>query len=851
VSAAPGRVASHRREPLVRGWELCAVAAGRLDNPSQLSDMAIGPWVAADVVGTAASVLRAAGAWSLDDPPRRFDAEDWWYRLRFDAPAADDGDELVLGFDGLASVAEVWLNGEPLFRSDNMFVAHEHAVHTRLRRGRNELAMRFHALDAVLQARRPRPRWRAPMIENQQLRWQRTTLLGRTPGWSPPAAAVGPWKDIWLERRTLVDVGELRVDAALDATGAGSVRVCGAIRALTARRVHAVALELARDGEVHRGSLSTGPGTAVAGTLRIAQPALWWPHTHGEPALYQARLQLTLSGCDEPVSVDLGRIGFRSLALDHGDGRFALSVNGVPVFCRGACWTPLDVVSLRATPDELRAAVAQARDAGMNMLRLSGSMVYEDDAFHDACDALGMLVWQDFMFANMDYPADDPAFAASVEREVKQQLARWRTRPSLALLCGNSEVEQQAAMWGAPRGCWQPALFHQAIARWTAESLPGVPYWPSSAHGGAFPFQGNAGSTSYYGVGAYLRPLDDARRADVRFAAECLAFANVPDDRTIARMPGGAALRVHQPAWKQRTPRDLGAGWDFEDVRDHYLALLYRVDPARTRSLDHERYLALSREVSGEVMAATFAEWRRADSNCGGALVWLLRDLWPGAGWGLLDDQGRPKPCFHHLRRALQPVGIAITDEGGNGLVVHLVNERPQPLDATLHLAAYTEDGARVGQASCPVGLPPRGAQAVAMAGLFDGFFDFSASYRFGPPPASVVVATLQGRDERLLGEAFHFPSGLPAGSDSEPGLVAMVTGRSDDTLELTLHTERFAQSVRIALDGHSAEDNHFHLAPGATRAIRLRPQGRAVAAGRGSVQALNSRRAVGFEVTR
>ena len=237
------------------------------------------------------------------------------------------------------------------------------------------------------------------------------------------------------------------------------------------------------------------------------------------------------------------------------------------------------------------------------MLRVNGCMVYEDDAFFDACDALGLLVWQDFMFANMDYPASDAGFMASVREEARQQLARWQAHPSLAVICGNSEAEQQAAMWGAPREAWAQPLFDEQLAALAGELCPGVTYWPSSAHGGAFPHQNNVGTTSYYGVGAYLRPMEDARRAGLRFATECLAFANVPPPATLARMPGGTSLRTHHPGWKARAPRDLGAGWDFEDVRDHYLQRLYGVDPVALRSTDHERYLQLSRAVSAEVIA--------------------------------------------------------------------------------------------------------------------------------------------------------------------------------------------------------------------------------------------------------
>jgi beta-mannosidase len=840
-----GRVATHRRERLVRDWEMAAVPAGSLDNPSQLADTGPHAWIAATRPGTVAGVLRDAGAWSLDHPPRRFDADDWWYRTHFNAPEADDGDQVVLGFDGLATLAEVWLNGEPLLSSDNMFLAHEHEVRSRLRTGRNELVMRFRSLDAALTAKRPRPAWRAPMIENQQLRWFRTTVLGRTPGWSPPAAPVGPWRDVWIETRSLVDVSRLRLHATVDESG-GQVQVSGSIAAHTGQRIDAIVIEVERDGQGHRTLLSREAGTQFSGSLRVDQPTLWWPHTHGEPALYDARLSVSLAGRNDPVIVDLGRIGFRRIEVDTSQGRFAIRVNGTPVFCRGACWTPPDPVSFASDRGRYAQAIEQVRQAGMNTLRVGGTMVYEDDAFHDACDEQGVLVWQELMFSNMDYPTE-PAFLASVEGEVRHQLSRLQSRPSLAVVCGNSEVEQQAAMWGATRERWTPALFHEHVPAWVRETLPHTAYWPSSAHGGAFPFQGDAGTTSYYGVGAYLRPQDDARRADLSFATECLAFANLPDASTIARMPGGESLKVTHPGWKSRTPRDLGAGWDFEDVRDHYLAALFRIDPAALRAVEHERYLELGRVATGEVMAAAFKEWRRAGSRCGGALVWFLRDLWAGAGWGLLDDQGQAKAAMHILGRALQPLSLAFTDEGGNGLCLHMVNEEAAPVAANLFIAAYNESAALVGHGSQAVMLDARTATGLPVAGLFDGFLDLSAAYRFGPPPAQVVVVSLLDNGGNLLAQDFHFPAGLSSERVDDVGLAAAITGRSAEGIELTIHTERLAQHVCIAWPGFVPADNHFHLAPRGARTLSLRGQA-AGAARRGTLRALNSRRIITIE---
>jgi len=237
-------------------------------------------------------------------------------------------------------------------------------------------------------------------------------------------------------------------------------------------------------------------------------------------------------------------------------------------------------------------------------------------------------------------------------------LSRLQGRPSIAVLCGGSEVAQQAAMLGLPRERWQSALFEETLPAIAASMCPDVPYVPSTPWGGTHPFQVNVGVSHYYGVGAYLRPLSDARTSEVRFTSECLGFSNVPDAATVALVPGGIAGAGHHPGWKSRVPRDSGAPWDFEDVRDHYFEALYNTDARLLRSTDPARYMALSRIVTGEVMAHVMSEWRRPASSCRGALIWFYRDMWPGAGWGLVDSLGKPKAAFYIVRRAMLPVAL-------------------------------------------------------------------------------------------------------------------------------------------------------------------------------------------------
>lgn len=806
---------AQRTVQLSSGWMMAEASPGAIGSPDALAGAGLS-WLPVDVPSTVASALRRAGLWSLDGAPRRFDASDWWFRTTFRTEPKEVGDELWLALDGIATIAEVWLNGARILEVAGMFTAHEERIDD-LADGEHALVICCRSLDAALAARRARPRWRVPMLEQQQLRWHRTSLLGRTPGWSPPVAPVGPWRGVRLEYRRGVRLTDVRLDARGDGRLIAS---CGAL-ARDGSPATDVVLHLAGTGRTY--SIPLVPGGEdgrFAADVRLDGVARWFPHTHGESPLYDARLEVTHHSGDSEIS--LGALGFRSVSRTGGRDAFALAINDVPVFARGACWTPIDPVALDASDEALTAAMRQLVDGGMNMLRVGGTMVYESDAFLDACDAHGIMLWQDFMFANMDYPEDE-AFTRLVEIEARQQLARWQGRPSLTVLCGNSEGEQQAAMWGAERSRWLAPLFRERLATLCSEWSPGAPYVASSATEGDFPHQSNAGPSSYYGVGAYLRDVDDARRAEVRFASECLAFANVPSVDSMAKSPVLRGARVHHSAWKSRTPRDLGAGWDFDDVRDHYFARLFGVDALAVRYADHERYLELGRVVTGEIMSRVFTEWRRRRSVTRGGLVWFLRDLRDGAGWGLVDASGEPKPAWHFVRRALAPIAVGMTDEGTNGLALHVVNDRPSTLHAVLELGLYRDGAERLEGVHREISVAPHESVEYNAAGLLDRFIDVNQAYRFGPASHDLVVATLRNAEGGVISQALHLPNGWPAARERDVGLTASVERQDEDTYLLAVESQRVALAVRVEVPGFGCGDDYFHVVPGIGRTLLLR----------------------------
>ena len=795
--------------PLETGWEMASPTL---------------QFIPATVPGTVAAALRDHKSWKRADDIR-FDASEHWFRCRFSAVLPKTGEEIAIRFGGIATVAEVFLNGEMILQSDSMFASHEVDV-SKLVRDKNELLIVCRSLTAAMREKRrklPVARWRTRVVAEQQLRWFRTTLLGRVPGFAPEPEPVGPWRPITLVRRRLIVEDSTRQTKFDGPHGTVDIHLRMRVADNAARPVSGrllvgdaeAPLEFEAYGDIHHGRSS----------ISIPNARLWWPHTHGQPALYPVQVKLDLAD-GSTVTLDDVPAGFRSVAMDDD---MALRVNGAPIFCRGVVWTPPDVVSLNASPDVLRHRLELLRDGGFNLIRLAGTTIYESEVFHRLCDELGLLVWQDMMFANMDYPFEDPNFHEAVRSEAQAELSRLGRHPSTAVICGNSEIEQQVGMLGLDSSLGRGSFFGEELPEIAANCCPGIPYIPSAPCGGDQPFRTRTGVANYFGVGAYLRPLEDVRRAEVRFASECLAFSNVPEPEVIDRMalttPGGISP-IH-PVWKRAVPRDSGAGWDFEDVRDHYLNLLYSIDPAALRYADPNRYWELSRTASGEVMAEVFGEWRRAGSPCNGGIILWSADLDPGAGWGILDSQGNPKAPYWFLKRVLAPCAIWTTDEGLNGVDIHVANDTATRREAWLRVAIYRNGELKVSESERLIVIPQHTALTFGVEEILGRFVDAAYAYRFGPPGHDLIAASLHAaRCGVPFAQAFCSPTGRSAERRpmDELGIAVEARVLDDGTIEMFFAARRYAYGVRASASGWMPDDAYFGIEPGVRRRILLRP---------------------------
>ena len=714
-----------------------------------------GPFAEVAVPCTVAGLLRDRGEWRLGDAAP-FDDEYWVFRCRFAG-----GDENRLEFDGLTPGAVVMLNGVEIGRCDSMFVGLRLPIALE---AENVLEIRFPPLDHL--PRKPRARWRTRLLD-QRWRWVRTTAIGRMPALSPLFGTIGPWRAVRLVRR---EVEQVAVQVKLDGRD-GIVTWSGTPLAAS------------------RGTLRLGDqraelrGDRWHAALRIRNVERWWPHTHGA----QPRYRLALDG-----GAWRDDVAFRTIErIDP----FGLQINGVDVFCRGACWIPPDPVGLsdHATP-----ALEVARASHFNMMRVTANTLYESDAFYAECDRLGILVWQDFMFASVDYPFADDTFAALARAEANEFLCRTQTRACVAVLCGNSEVEMQAMLVGKP--IETPEFFADILPKICTAIRPDVPYVTGTPGGSVPMVVPQDGWSHYYGVGVFLRPLADARLSQVRFATECLGFAQPPARATQAEWA--------DVPWAERITRiDSGVG-DFLETHRYYVRTVYGLNPDTLERDDPVLWRALFEMLPGELMAATYAEWR-VTGQCRAGLIWNWQDMWPSAGLGLRDSAGRSKASMYYLRRSLAPRAVFVADEGLNGLFVRLLNELDVPAHTDLMIELFS-DGACTERHVVPQTVAPRGRATVGIDSILGRFADVQRAWQLGSTACDLLVARWGD-----AAPAFYFPGGWPVPMRIRVGLHA---ARVADSLRIG--TRAFAHTVVI--DGADASDNYFHLAPNEERTVKV-----------------------------
>ncbi|MGW2894592.1 glycoside hydrolase family 2 protein [Streptomyces sp. NPDC001212] len=600
---------------------------------------------------------------------------EWAYERRLDAGSEHERTDLV--FDGLDTAAEITLDGARLGRVRNMHRSYRFDVTGR----RGDLTVRFDSAYTEAEAVRARVGER-PSAYAEPFAHIRKMACSFGWDWGPTLVTAGIWRPVRLESWSTARIERVRpVVTVEDGTGVVEVH----IEVERTRSEAELAVEAGVAGVRARAAVD---GTAAVVRLRVPDAGLWWPRGYGGQPLYE--LELTLLHGTEVLDTRRHRIGFRSVELDtsadeYGSG-FTLVVNGERLFARGVNWIPDDVFPSRITRERYRERLGQAAAAGVDLVRVWGGGIYESEDFYDACDELGLLVWQDFPFACAAYPEEQP-LRGEVEAEARENVVRLMPHPSLVLWNGNNEN-----LWGFRDWDWEPRLagdswgegyYLSLLPRVVAELDPTRPYTAGSPWSGSWAHHPNdpAYGTHHSWEVWNRRDWADYRLNVPRFVAE-FGWQAPPAYATLRRALPGEELAPDSPGMLHHQKADDGNGKLERGLAPHFAL----------PEGDFGRWHYLTQLNQARAVAAGIEHWRSHWPVCAGTVVWQLNDCWPVTSWAAIDGDGREKPLYHELKRLYADRLLTLRARDGE-LVLAAVNQSAAPWAGELTLRRMNVDG--------------------------------------------------------------------------------------------------------------------------------------------------------------
>jgi beta-mannosidase len=797
-------------------------------------------WIPVDVPGSVHHALIAAGR--IEDPfyDRNelkclwIEDREWWYRLTFEAPAdpLEEGEGWRLIFHGLDTFVSIWLNGEILGTHQNMFRETAFDISDRLLPGQpNTLALCFdRPLDHIEGFGEFKENW-GPY---QARVFMRKAQFSYGWDWGPRLPNIGIWRPVELrrEQRALITGTHfytLEIDQSL---GRALVTVeveaerFATRGALTAhiRLSWPEASPVPRPPVMARVALR-GEGARVSGKayLTVENVALWWTHDLGEPALYL--LQVTL----EEDGAELDRrgqfVGIRTIELDQtpdpdepGTRFFRFVLNGVPIFAKGADWIPADSF-VGAIPDgRYGKLLAAARDAHMNMLRVWGGGIYEHDVFYDFCDQMGILVWQDFMFACALYPEDNPDFVAEVEAEARYQVWRLRSHPCMALWCGNNENQ-----WIYDQVYWQRQLsvipgslyYHDILPRVVTELDSQIPYWPGSPYGGNDYNSMEDGDRHNWDVwhGGSPRKFGEEPKTD-RGAAG-VSYRRYADDRGRFISEFGMHAAPVYETLRRNIPTDQlhhhSESMDHHNKDNPKNKGDRLMETVTGLPKDLDEYIDFSMIAQAEGLKFGVEHFRRRKPHCSGTLFWQLNDCWPVLSWAVLDYYGFGKAGYFYSKRFFAPVLASFKERPDGGVELWITNDRLADIDDTVVLRLSTFDGRVIWENRYTVLIGPNRSVRV---------WEMEASELDGGPDKYLSVRSMGG----VFPANRHFFAPIKDLQRAPQPLDVEIEQVNEHTLKVQVSAPVYAYFVNLSVphEGTQYGDNYFDLEPGETRTITV-----------------------------
>jgi beta-mannosidase len=774
-------------------------------------------WLPACVPGDVHTDLLALGRipdpFAADNEQRvQWIAEsDWIYRCRFNSsPELLAEEKIYLVCEGLDTLAKVDLNGHELGHTDNMFRRYEWEVKSLLGvEGANELTITFNSplkyaaemqaifpLTGVPQAIPGGPYLRkAPC----QFGWD----------WGPQLPPVGIWKDIRLEGYSeahLAEVhlgqehenGKVNIIARIISEHWGEMPLAAVVRITTP------------EGErIEKEAVIPMQGVVVL-ELPVHKPELWWPNGYGGQPLYQVQVSLISKAPSSEGVLDQHtyRVGLRTIELrqeqDQWGRSFIFAVNGIPIFCKGSNWIPADSFPTHITDEFLERLISSAADTHQNMLRVWGGGFYEEERFYDLCDRYGILVWQDFIFSCSIYPLDNPDFLENVRAEIVQNVRRLRHRASLALWCGNNEME-----WGWVEWNWnRPELqdlksayerfFQQTLRDWCQSEDPDHPYWPSSPSSDT-PFVDpngqSQGDSHYWDVWHGRKPFTAYREQYPRFMSE-FGFQALPPLETIRTYADPVDWNMTSYIMEQHQKNASG----------NSLIIGQMLDTFRLPK-DFVSLVYLSMALQAEGIRYGVEHWRRHPDRVAGILYWQLNDCWPVASWSSLDYFGRWKALHYAARRFYAPILLSIQDKPPEQ-EVYVSNDGLVAWQGSVKWSLETLDGEELSRGNAAV-------EVAAQASILVCKLDFSNQITYDNFRKLVFIAELWQGDRFIARQTAYFTP-IKHLSLTDPAITVNLQSQNDEII-IELMSHSLALFVEVSLTGAEVvfSDNYFNLPSG------------------------------------
>ena len=730
---------------------------------------------------------------------------DWKYERSFTVTKEElENEKINLICKRLDTLATIYLNGEKIGETDNCFMAHEFDVKNQLKEGENLIGIVF--ASPVNFVKELYDKEKTPPNANGQ----NGIIRIRKPqchfgwDWGPVLPVSGIGDDIYLEMRSAGKIEEMKIRQKKNDDGSFTVTV--KLDGDFNENEKAEISLISPDGEEMKLK-------GFEGEFKVENPELWWTYEMNgkkSQALYTVKATLK-NGRKVSHSVEK-RIGLRTIELDRGADQygenFRFILNGVPIFAKGANYIPGDSLPTRYTRDKVEYLLDTAIYSNMNILRIWGGGYYESDEFYDLCDEKGILLWQDFMFACQPYPFFEDAFLANVKKEIEYNIKRLRHHASLAIWCGNNEIEAMAMAWiNFPKYIkWTETFFYNILPEEVRKYDEDTPFIPGSPCGTGHMKEtdgDNYGDTHLWAVWHGLQNMKYYRKRMTRFCSE-FGFESLPDIKTIRTFAEKEDYDIHSPVFLAHQKCSSG-----NDKMLYYIASRFRL-PEKFEDL-----IYLSQVTQLECISDATEHWRRNKGRCNGSIYWQFNDCWGVCSWASMDYYGNYKALQYRAKHFFAPVSVSIEDNDGK-VKLFILNDKPEKQNLTLKCKIFDFEKGIIQEKS-------RDFEVGALENLECFTLYEKQLARHFDLDRIGVKAELYKDDELINEKTYLFkPEKELKLTKPEMKLTAEVIG---DEIAITVKSDRFARLVRIesSLSTLPLSENYFDLLPGESKTVTMK----------------------------